>query len=86
MNIDSLNILTGRIIGCAIDVHRNLGPGLLESVYQQCLIYELKINDLNLQSEVQIPISYKGMELDCGFRADLIIEGEIIVSAFSLRF
>ena len=79
LKIDNLNILTERIIGCAIEVHRNLGPGLLESAYQQCLIYELKINDLSFQSEVNIPINYKGMELDCGFRADLIIEEEIIV-------
>lgn len=71
--------LTQRVIGCAIEVHRSLGPGLLESTYQQCLLRELSFTDLSFQAQVPIPIEYKGINLDCGYRADILVEGEIIV-------
>jgi GxxExxY protein len=71
--------LTEKVIGCAIEVHRCLGPGLLESVYEHCLAFELA--DANIQHETQkeIKVSYKGILLDCGYRADLIVENKLIV-------
>ncbi len=79
LKLDDLNKITENVIGCAIEVHKHLGPGLLESAYQQCLKYELGLNNINFYSEVQIPVKYKGMLLNCAFRADLIVEEEIIV-------
>jgi GxxExxY protein len=71
--------LTRRIIGCAIEVHSVLGPGLLESAYRECLIRELRIAGLALRHEVHVPVAYKGVELDCGFRADLIVEDKVML-------
>ena len=68
-----------KIIGCAIEVHKQLGPGLLESVYQTCLIDELKMRGLKVQSEIVIPILYKGKNLGGQFRLDLLVEDLIIV-------
>lgn len=68
--------LTGKIIGCAIEVHRVLGPGLLESTYQQCLARELAINNIGFLLEQPIPVDYKGVHLDCGYRIDILIEGD----------
>ena len=65
--------LSGKIIGCAIEVHRVLGPGLLESAYEECLCHELTQNGLSFRRQHPIPITYKSVDLDCGFRADLII-------------
>jgi len=65
--------LTSAIIGCAIEVHRHLGPGLLESTYQTCLIYELEEKGLNLQSEFGLPIIYKKIEMDHGYRIDILV-------------
>ena len=62
--------LTHKIIGAAIEVHRILGPGLLESAYQQCLAHELTLRDLQYKIEVPIPVVYKGVDLDCGYRSD----------------
>ena len=73
------NTLTGKIIGAAIDVHRALGPGLLESAYEACLNYELRLRKLKVESQKPIPIFYKDVMLDCGYRADLVVEDEIIV-------
>lgn len=68
--------LTRKFIGCAIEVHRVLGPGLLESAYQQCLARELAINGIKFSIEKQIPVDYKGVHLDCGYRIDICIEDD----------
>jgi len=71
--------LTERIIGAAIEVHRALGPGLLESAYEECLCYELSLDKLNVRRQVPLPVVYKGIKLDCGYRIDLIVEEKVIV-------
>ena len=63
--------LSNKVIGCAIEVHRELGPGLLESAYQQCLAAELSHSDIPYQLQLDLPVSYKGARLDCGYRIDL---------------
>lgn len=77
--------LSETIIGCAIQVHKALGPGLLESVYQQCLSHELKKLNINCISEVIIPISYDNLYLESGFRADLVVQDQIIVEIKSIE-
>ena len=67
------------VIGCAIEVHRMLGPGLLESAYRRCLQYELKLRGIPFRSEVELPVIYKGMRLDCGYRMDLVIDDKIVM-------
>lgn len=71
--------LTERVIGAAIEVHRALGPGLLESAYEECLCHEFHLRNLTFQRQVPLPVSYKGVNLDCGYRVDLIAEGEIVL-------
>lgn len=71
--------LTGKVIGCMIEVHRTLGPGLLESTYQQCLARELDLNGIFFKLEHPLPVEYKGIRLDCGYRIDLLIENKLIV-------
>lgn len=71
--------LTGAIIGSAIEVHRALGPGLLESAYSICLLHELRARGLEVLTEVPIPLSYKGIQLDAGYRLDFVVEGLVIV-------
>ena len=75
----SLNELTSAIIGAAIKVHRTLGPGLLESAYRICLAYELKKLGLVVEMEKPIPVIYEEVKLECGFRADLLVDGRVIV-------
>ena len=62
--------LTAKVIGCAIEVHRSLGPGLLESTYEQCLARELALQAIAFQLQVPLPVEYKGVRLDCGYRKD----------------
>ena len=76
---------TGSIIGCAIEVHRALGPGLLESSYQQCLAYELKANNVSFDLEAPLPVEYKGVRLDCGYRVDLLVEDRLILELKSVE-
>jgi GxxExxY protein len=71
--------LTEIIIGCAIEVHRALGPGLLESVYEECLCFELKSKGLSFERQKLLPISYKEVKLDAGYRLDLVDEGKVII-------
>ena len=71
--------LSDRVIGLAIAVHRELGPGLLESAYETCLAYELDQAGILYQRQVALPVSYKDVELDCGYRLDLLIDGALIV-------
>ena len=79
------SLLSNKIIGCAIEVHRHLGPGLLESTYQQCLAHELRINGIELEIEHPLPVVYKDIRLDCGYRIDLLIENEIILELKSVE-
>jgi len=73
------NKLTEKIIGCAIEVHKILGPGLLESAYQECLYYELKNAGLKVEKEKPMPIVYKDIKLDHGYRIDLLVENKVVV-------
>jgi len=73
------NELTEAIIGAAIEVHRTLGPGLLESTYEICLCHELAIRGIRFERQVSIPMEYKGVKLDCGYRADIVAEGMVLV-------
>lgn len=77
--------LANRVIGCAIEVHKALGPGLLESAYQQCLCHELHLNGIVFQKEKPLPIHYKGCQLDCGYRIDVLVEDEIILELKSVE-
>jgi GxxExxY protein len=76
--------LTGRIIGAAIEVHRRLGPGLLESTYETCLCYELNFIGLKVKRQIPVPIVYRETKLDSGYRIDMIIEDEVIVEIKSV--
>jgi GxxExxY protein len=76
---DQINRITERIIGAAIEVHRALGPGLLESTYHACLAHELKRQGLGVETEKEMPVVYKGVRLDCGYRIDLLVEHSVIV-------
>ena len=79
MNNDELDKLSNLIIGAAIDVHKTLGPGLLEHAYQVALMCELKMRGINAKAEVEIPLTYKDCKLDTAYRADIIVEDEIIL-------
>lgn len=74
-----INEISYKIIGCAIEVHRNLGPGLLESVYEACFIDELRNNGLNVKSQIHVPVSYKGRDLGGSLKIDLLVNDLIIV-------
>ena len=74
-----LKELTENVIGAAMEVHRALGPGLLESTYEMCLCRELALRELEFERQRAIPIAYKGVRLDCGYRADLVVEGVVLV-------
>ena len=73
------NVLSKKIIGCAIEVHKQLGPGLLESAYQECLYYELKQIGLKVKKEIPMPIVYKEVKLDHGYRIDLLVEDKVVI-------
>jgi len=77
--------LTGKVIGCAIEVHRNLGPGLLESAYERCLSFELLVNNIHHHIQKELSIKYKNTDLDCGYRIDLLIEDKLIVELKSVE-
>jgi len=74
-----INKVTETIIGAAIEVHRHLGPGLLESAYQACLAREMDLRNLALEQEKQLFLEYKGLKLDCGYRLDFLVEQSVIV-------
>ena len=78
------NELTYKIIACAIEVHRNLGPGLLESAYQKCLIYELEKAGLKYEVEKPMPLVYKDMKLEQGYRMDIVVEERVVVELKSV--
>jgi len=77
--------LSNRVIGCAIQVHRELGPGLLESTYEQCVAYELNQAKIPFKIQHPIPVSYKEIKLDCGYRVDLLIDDQLIVELKSVE-
>ena len=77
--------LTKEIIGCALEVHKALGPGLLESSYEECLVYELVKKGLNVDKQKGVPIVYKDIKLDCGYRLDILVEKKVIVELKSIE-
>jgi GxxExxY protein len=77
--------LTGTIIGAAIDVHRVLGPGLLESAYEACFAYELRLRRLKVEVQKPLPIFYKDVMLECGYRLDLVVEDQVIIEIKSVN-
>ncbi len=79
MKKEQVNKLTGIILDCSIEVHRNLGPGLLESVYEVCLCKELSLRGIRFLIQVQLPVNYKGEKLEAEYRIDILVEDEIIV-------
>lgn len=76
--------LTGAIIGAAIEVHRQLGPGLLESAYEECLCRELSLRDIEFRRQIPLPVVYKGLKLDCGYRMDIVVSNQVIVEVKSV--
>ena len=74
-----INEITEKVIGLAIEVHRNLGPGLLESAYKECLFYELKNNNITVEVEKPLPLIYKEIKLEQGYRIDLLIENKLVI-------
>jgi GxxExxY protein len=79
MNKKEFDQITGGVIGASIEVHRALGPGLLEAIYEECLCHELSLRGISFKRQVTLPIQYKGISLDCGYRLDLLIEGKVAI-------
>ena len=79
-----LNEITEKIIGCAIEVHKQLGPGLLESAYEECLAYELQSLGFKIERQKAVPVVYKNIKLDCGYRLDILVEDRIILELKSV--
>jgi GxxExxY protein len=77
--------LSNRVIGCAIEVHRALGPGLLESTYEQCLAYELRQAGVDFKLQHPLPVHYKGVKLDCGYRVDVLVQNQLILELKSVN-
>ena len=77
--------LSNRVIGCAIEVHRELGPGLLESTYEQCLAHELRWNGIPFQIQYPQPVEYKDIRLDCGYRIDILVENKLTLELKSVE-
>lgn len=75
----NVNQTTEAIIGAAIEVHKHLGPGLLESAYEECLCHELNLRSIAFQRQVPLPVVYKNTKLDCGYRIDLLVKNEVVV-------
>jgi GxxExxY protein len=74
-----INELTGEVIGAAIEVHKTLGPGLLESAYEECLCRELELRSIPYERQKELPIEYKGVEFDCGYRLDVVVADKLIL-------
>jgi GxxExxY protein len=77
--------LTGAIIGAAVEVHRELGPGLIESAYEVCLCHELSVRGLSFQRQVPLPVRYKKVKLDCGYRLDIVVEDIVVLELKSVE-
>jgi len=83
-NAESKDLRTNPIIGAAIEVHRHLGPGLLESAYEECLCHELHLREIEFRRQVELPVSYKGLKLDCGYKIDLVVRNEVVLELKSV--
>jgi len=79
------NDISGKIIGAAVEVHKRLGPGLLESAYEECLCCEMQLRGIEFKRQVPLPLNYKGVDLDCGYRLDLLVEDKVIVELKSVE-
>jgi GxxExxY protein len=79
------NDITGNIVDCCVKMHRTLGPGLLESVYEEVLAYELKKKGLLCERQVEVPVFYDELQMDLGFRADIIVGGKVIIEPKSIE-
>jgi len=77
--------VTQRVLGAAIEVHRALGPGLLESAYEECLCHELQLRRLTFDRQVDLPIAYKDIHLDCGYRLDIVVQNSVILELKSVE-
>jgi GxxExxY protein len=80
-----INDLTHRVLSCAFEVHTGLGPGLLESAYKECLYYELNLRGLYVEKEKPMPLVFKEVKLDCGYRIDLFVENQLVVELKSVE-
>ncbi len=80
-----INVLTGKIIGCAIKVHRALGPGLLESAYEECLSYELNQSGFYIERQKPVPVIYKEIKLECGYRIDILVNNLVLIELKSVE-
>jgi len=80
-----INQITEKIIGCAIEVHKTLGPGLLESAYEECLSYELQNAGLKIDRQVAVPVIYKDIKLECGYRVDILVENLVVIELKSIE-
>ncbi len=80
-----INQITEKIIGCAIEVHKRLGPGLLESAYEECLSYELRSIGLKIDRQVAVPVVYKDIKLQCGYRIDILVENIVLIELKSIE-
>ena len=85
MELKELNELTGQIIGAAIDVHKALGPGLLESAYEECLCRELALRGIRYERQRPLAVTYKGVALDCGYRLDLLVQDCVVVEVKAIE-
>jgi GxxExxY protein len=79
-----INQLTERVIGACIEIHKTLGPGLLESAYEECLCHELRLAGLRFERQKPLPVAYKGVQLDCGYRLDVVVENKVVVELKSV--
>ncbi len=80
-----INELTKKVIGRAIEVHKNLGPGLLETAYEQCFAKELNLTGIKFKTQAPLPIEYKGIKLECGYRVDFLVEEALIIELKSIE-
>jgi len=81
----NINDLTGKVIGAAIEVHKSLGPGLLESAYEECLCREFELRKIPYERQKELPIEYKGVKLDCGYRLDIVVASQLILELKACR-
>lgn len=83
--VDHINTITQGIIGAAIEVHKILGPGLLESAYEECLCHELSLRRIPFERQKPLPVAYKGIRLECGYRLDLLVDSMVVVEVKSVE-
>ena len=83
--MEELNLVTSKIIGAAIEVHRELGPGLLESAYLACLAYELQTRQMRVEQQISVPVVYKGIKLNPGYRLDMVVENLVVAELKSVK-